>query len=245
MARATANCTCSECGAEFTKTATKYNRREANDWVKWAESNYRQCSACWGKEQRQLESEAPLTLVVDCDPYAQMIVLHFEGNTMPRKDEIKALGGYVYDSLPSTGMFGMMSMSRPKIVWWKQVALEAVESELAKAKVLSPVLKNNMSRFDLVAFAEVRESQAEVNAKKAEAMSQIEAPKVPEKLLGGSWNRTVYGRKGAKCIYLDNDKIMLTDAEADEIEEYVVLKAAYKKAVAEIEAKFQLGGRLP
>lgn len=46
MAKATAKCKCVECGAEFIKSTTKQNRREANNWEEWAEQNYKQCPQC-------------------------------------------------------------------------------------------------------------------------------------------------------------------------------------------------------
>ncbi|MEG2429997.1 MAG: hypothetical protein RSA99_06385, partial [Oscillospiraceae bacterium] len=88
MAKATATCTCQECGATFEKSTTKNNRTDAISWEEWAITTYTQCPSCWGKEQRAIEKETPLTLTVDCDPYSQTVILHFSGNTMPVKDDI-------------------------------------------------------------------------------------------------------------------------------------------------------------
>lgn len=54
MAKATATCTCATCGAEFTVTAYKYNRREADSWESWAESHYDECDEC---REKRIQSE--------------------------------------------------------------------------------------------------------------------------------------------------------------------------------------------
>jgi hypothetical protein len=46
MAKATANCTCKQCGNKFIKTAIKTNRTSAAEWEKWAENYYDTCPDC-------------------------------------------------------------------------------------------------------------------------------------------------------------------------------------------------------
>ena len=61
MAKATATCTCATCGDVFTVSATKYNRREANQWEEWASTYYDECTECWKKRkdaERQAENAA-------------------------------------------------------------------------------------------------------------------------------------------------------------------------------------------
>ena len=57
MAQAKAICKCERCGQSFTKIATKYNRREADEWVAWAEKNYTVCTDCY-KAEKQAEEAA-------------------------------------------------------------------------------------------------------------------------------------------------------------------------------------------
>jgi hypothetical protein len=240
MAKATAHCTCDECGESFEKTTTKPNRKEANSWEEWAVKNYNQCPKCWGAAQRAKEATAPLALVVNCDPYGQRIILHFEGNTIDRKDEIKALG-YRWDELPSVGTFGYMSIKRGPLAWYLIIDLEQLQIELDKAADLQAELKIRMTDLDVALYRDIKTrndaQQAEEAAKKAEIdakKSAIPRPKVPEKLAGTKWNQRIYGKIGGYRIYPNGVEVKLTDSEADEVKAYLIAKEAYRAAIEEI-----------
>lgn len=67
MAKAVATCMCEKCGREFEMTAIKFNRREADNWEKWAADYYTVCSDCWNaekEEERRLENEKLPAIVV-------------------------------------------------------------------------------------------------------------------------------------------------------------------------------------
>lgn len=49
MAKAYATCTCAHCGEEFVVTATRYSRKEADSWEKWAATHYDCCDECAAK----------------------------------------------------------------------------------------------------------------------------------------------------------------------------------------------------
>ena len=46
MAKAIATCKCEKCGKEFIVTAFKNSRREADNFVDWAERNITECNEC-------------------------------------------------------------------------------------------------------------------------------------------------------------------------------------------------------
>lgn len=236
MAKATAICTCAECGTTFEKSTTKSNRREADNWESWAISNYTQCPQCWGKEQRQKEIETPLTLNVAINPYdtTTPIILSFSGNTIPQKDSIKALG-YFWNEMPMTGFFGALSMSKPKKCWNKQITVEALENELKAVEALKPILNNKVTDIDLITYRQIKSDADKKESEKAEKLAQIEKPVCPEVLKGCTWNQTIYGKKGNYNFYSNNQKISITDSQKEEIEKYLIAKAEYKKLVAEIE----------
>ncbi len=54
MAKATATCKCSKCGAEFEVIAYKRNRSEADSFAKWAELNITVCDDC----EKKMRDEA-------------------------------------------------------------------------------------------------------------------------------------------------------------------------------------------
>ena len=101
MSKATATCTCATCGATFTRTKICRNRREADGWEAWAAANFDECNACYTARKASereasaaVDAELPLTLHMTGYPYKDNtpVVLFFGGGTMPRKDDIKALG---------------------------------------------------------------------------------------------------------------------------------------------------------
>lgn len=49
MARGTANCKCLSCGKDFTVSAIKQNRKDADNFVVWAETNITECKECEAK----------------------------------------------------------------------------------------------------------------------------------------------------------------------------------------------------
>lgn len=51
MARAIATCTCCICGNTFEKVTYRNNRRDADNWVEWAENAYTICPECEQKER--------------------------------------------------------------------------------------------------------------------------------------------------------------------------------------------------
>lgn len=53
MARAIAECRCSQCGAKFEKVQFRPNRKMADEWKEWAEENCTTCPDCWQKEQQE------------------------------------------------------------------------------------------------------------------------------------------------------------------------------------------------
>jgi len=232
MAKATVICTCTECGAKFEKSTIKQNRREADSWESWAVSNYTQCPSCWAKEQRQKQVETPLTLIIDVEPFSQKIILHFDGNTMPAKDDIKTLG-YSWGDKPMTGFLGILE-TRSKKCWYKITDINSLDNEINQVKNINAIITNHITAVDLAALAEIAKKQ---DAKQAE-ITKIQKPIVPAKLAGKKWNGTIYGKAGSYCFYGDGQKIELTDTEKTEIEAYLKAKAEYKKAVAEIENKF-------
>nr|DAY81919.1 MAG TPA: hypothetical protein [Caudoviricetes sp.] len=111
MAKATATCTCATCGATFTRTKICRNRREADGWEAWAAANFDECDVCYTARKASereaaaaAEAELPLALHMTGYPYKDNtpVVLFFGGDTMPRKDDIKALGAVIDDSIVDT-----------------------------------------------------------------------------------------------------------------------------------------------
>jgi len=206
----------------FGKTSERENK------IAWYERDGL-CPECYKATKRAEEAEKPLTLTIDCDPYQQTIILHFSGNTMPYKDQIKALG-YYWGEMPMHGMFGLLATKRPPLVWYKTVALDDLESAMKQAEELQPKLVNHITDVDIITFQTVKAKADEKQAK----IAAIKKPVVPSQIAGKKWNQTIYGKSGNKTIYPDGIKTPITDEEAADIEKYLDEKTAYKKAIAEI-----------
>lgn len=154
MAKAVAHCKCATCGAEFTKEATKYNRRLADEWVRWAESTFRQCPSCWGKEQREKEMQEPPTLTISLLPHNPdaPILLVWSGNTYPIKDQLKEMG-YRWDVPPTPGFLGILDYKRKPNRWMMTTCIDELEERLQDAgKIEGAVLKKDYTEVDLVAL---------------------------------------------------------------------------------------------
>ena len=203
----------------------KYADRERK--LKWYETEA-VCPECFKAAKRAEQAATPLTLVIDCDPYSQTAILHFDGNTMPVKDAIKA-AGYKWEEL-TVGAFGTLSLHAP-MAWQKSVKFDVVDIEIRALAELNPQIKNNITLADKLAFAEIRTQQ---DAKQAK-INAIPQPTMPEKLVGKKWNKTVYGKSGNYSVYLNGEKVTLTDAEAEELKAYVTEYETYQQAVAEIQ----------
>lgn len=57
MAKARVEMVCPTCGKTYTWTATKYNRREANDWETWASEQERECPDCYKESMRKAREQ--------------------------------------------------------------------------------------------------------------------------------------------------------------------------------------------
>ena len=109
MAKATAYCKCGTCGTEFTRTANKGLRAEADSWALWAADHYTECPACYAKRMRSEESKNPITALVGLDTLNAQIVISITGNTRPVKDALRSRG-YRWDVPFETGLSGILDM---------------------------------------------------------------------------------------------------------------------------------------
>lgn len=107
MAKATARCTCKDCGQEFVKEKKCQNRTDANNWEAYAERTYDLCPKCWGKQQREAEKAKGLCMTVVFDsPSVDVkgvpsVVMVFYGDTYPHKEQLKELGARWTDDYPA------------------------------------------------------------------------------------------------------------------------------------------------
>jgi hypothetical protein len=199
------------------------------------------CPKCYGEQKRKEEAEKPLELQIDCEPFEQRIILHFHGDTMPVKNEIKAIG-YRWDEMPMHGFFGSINATKPLKAWNKVVSMDGLEKALKEAEALNPKITNNITDLDKAAYMKIyqenQRKKAEADKRKQEkqeAISKLTKPDVPGKLRGHRWNGKIYGKADNYSVFLDNERVSITNVEAAEIESYQEAKEAYDQKVKEIE----------
>lgn len=128
MAKAIAECKCSECGSTFIRTTVKRNRKEAESWVAWAEKNFTQCPECWKRAQR----EAP-AIEVTLDEKG--ILLAWRGDTARVENEIREAG---YD----------LENGR----WQKRVTQKDFGRETYRFKCLGVKIEQYVTHYDVSVY---------------------------------------------------------------------------------------------
>ena len=239
MAKAIAKCVCAECGAEFERVAFKRNRREADEWIEWAQANLNKCPQCWGKEQRAKEEATPPTLSMSIVPLniKHPVLLMWSGNTRPTKDTLKELG-YRWSEQHDGGLEDFLSIRTPKMAWGKEIAAEDLQAEIDKARAAIPdmVVQNNIREIDMQFYLRYR---AEHDAKEAERkakIAEIPKPEKPACYPSGRWNGKVYGSKrNGYCIYVDGVKVAISPEDAAALERYQIEIEEYRQKVKAIE----------
>jgi len=208
--------------------------KERERKIDWYESQA-VCPECYKKEMQKINKEKGLQLIVNINPYStnNPIILYFDGDTMPNKDSIKSLG-YRWDDKPIIGMFGILDISKPVKCWSKHISLDDLEIELKKAENIGAKLINNITDMDIITYHEIKQHKDKKQAEQAEKLSQIEKPICPDILSGVKWNGKIYGKKGYYNFYNNGNKVNITDEQAEQIREYLELKAEYNAKVREI-----------
>lgn len=158
----------------------------------------------------------------------------FEGNTYEHKDAIKALGGWRY------GCLDLMTWENalvPKDAWYKKVKLSDLQDVLTEAETVEGAHFDPETGINEAAMYAAKNEQrrwqaeeaeeAERNAERAQRIARVERPAIPSLVVGRYWNHRIYGRQGHQSIYLDRQRVDLTDVEAAELETYLKKYAEY------------------
>lgn len=198
------------------------------------------CKECYLKQERDAEKSAGLqfcyfyTSEIDEETGSPLAVVWFSGDTIPYKDQIKALGYHWSDISYPVDIYCDRHMAWSLFV---DVGLLRDNADQAKAigatiigpKSLGPdayALSNQNHRMAL----EKQKEWKELSEKRA----AIPKPQVPEILKGHSWNKKIYGRIGNKSVYLDGEKVKISDDQAACIEAYLEERDEYKKLLSQI-----------
>lgn len=199
------------------------------------------CKECYKAAKRKEEKEQGLIFNVSIFSHVDrndggiLLYVWFSGDTITYKESIKSLGGYWWGFLETSDV---NYLKRPDMGWHKVIKLENLDEEYAKAVSIGTrsivTGRDSEERWKYHMALRNQKDWKEMNEK----ISGIKSPEVPEILRGHRWNRTVYGKSGRYSVYLDNDKVPVTDDEASMLKEYIEDKEKYLERVAEIKSSY-------
>ena len=157
----------------------------------------------------------------------------FSGNTMPHKDDIKALKTrYSWGERKSA--MDHIATTRPPLCWNTTIALDALQEEMESAKSIGAECITPEAGL----FAEVNYQIAVNKHKEWEEthakIAAIEKPSIPDILKDHWWNQKVYGKSGNYSVYLDSKKTDISDEQALEIKSYLKQKEDYDRQILDM-----------
>lgn len=201
--------------------------------------NHGLCKECYKKKMEEKEANEELAFCADVLPWIDddqdiLLSVWFSGDTKPNKEAIKGLG-YSWSERESAEDF--YTIAYVPMCWNKIIKLDDLKEEIQKAISVGAKCKITKSLFSSINYQIAKDKQQECKAIKTE-ISKIQKPIMPEILKGRKWNQKIYGKTGNHTIYLDNEKTMITDDQADEIESYLKAKKEYENKVAEIKSQW-------
>lgn len=140
---------CATCGADFSHERDQFSRLGADGWELWDRLGATECPACHTARRAAELAQHPLMLRMD--DYAggldETFVLFFDGDTLPRKEDIKALG-YKWRI---AGEYACRSYTfdRGARRWLKAVSQEAVYDEIERARAIGAAIDSEIfARLD-------------------------------------------------------------------------------------------------
>lgn len=164
-----------------------------------------------------------------------LMAVWFSGDTKSHKEEIKALGGYHWGERKSAEDYFWNTDS--PLCWKKVIKMEDLEKEVSKATSIGAVdvkVDNGLASVRCHRIAEwTQQDWKERNDK----LASLVKPVIPTIIKGHYWNEKTYGVPGNYSIYLDDEKVTITDRQAKELNEYVHALTGYRSEVQKIEAE--------
>lgn len=196
------------------------------------------CKACYKKKMEEETGKEPLTFNFTVLPFIDeqdgniLLNVWFDGNTMPKKDDIKSLGDYRWGKRRSAN--DHFSTDRPPLCWNKCIPLDMLPAEIEKAKSIgAECITPEKGLFAMANYQIALDLHKEWEERQTK-IAKIISPTVPDILKGRKWNHKIYGKSGNYSIYPDNEKVIVSDEQAAEIQEYLKQKEEYEKKIDQV-----------
>lgn len=216
------------CGHEDTVTlfGSSSERKNKIEYFK----EFGLCKECYKTKMIEQEKAKGLVLSISAIPDIDkndgsiLFYMWFSGDTISNKERIKSIGY-------SWGENEYDDNEYPNMSWSKTVKEYDLQDEISKAESIGAKRTEEIhNEF----YYKIALKQQKKWKESMERIMSIPKPKVPSILIGHRWNQKVYGKTGNYSIYLDGEKVNVTDEKAKELKDYIVSKEEYNVKVEEI-----------
>lgn len=191
------------------------------------------CPDCYKAQMQKQVAEQPLVYNLSVLPAltddGQFVVYgYFSGNTLPVKDDIKALGGYHWEDCHSAE-YDLFPKAPPKC-WGKLFTGSDLMAEIQNAKSLGAQVKGAKSDGceitslgQLIGYGIAAKLKAQYEEKQSK-ISALQKPERPAILSGKTWNGKIY----RDAIYLDGEKTVISADDKKALDAYLKALEQYR-----------------
>lgn len=195
------------------------------------------CSQCY-KKQKEEEQSMETVVKFSAEPLPSLdeeedivFCLWLFGSTKKNKETIKEIG-YRWGERPT-------SVASRELCWYKIVKEQNLDDE--KDRIMKTFQDAICVKLPSIHFAyyEIAKQRKEKYQERIRQISQLSKPDCPELLLDRKWNGKIYGKAGRYSVYLNGEKTMISDQEAEEFRLYQEAENDYQEAVMEIKRRYR------
>ena len=242
----------------------KYNRREADNWIEWAQKNITECPSCTSKRLHETEIQdgliAKFRLGSPLNEKPTIYAVLF-GDTFSIKDELKAIHARWTADYPAEGFFGSLGLSTQRQLkrWVLYVTEDNLDEICTKLKDLGFTCElpdENTFVMWRTAYASAlqdrqakesaeREKKAQIEAQIAEEIALLgDKPAYPDNVRalwpdGAKWNGRIYGKEGRYRVYFSGTETPISDEIKDLMETILAARQEWEKKKEEIVKKYK------
>lgn len=208
----------------FQKRKKCYNRKEANEWKSWAETNCDLCPSCW-QDQKNMdvikngihyETYLYLKGIIDMNINKDLVLI-FDKNSYGVKEKLKEIGAkYVYNR------------------WVIFCDLDNYAQLVENLKCIPAMNDSEPTVKDIEFFRSLRQKKENalkaINAEKKAKLSEIEEclsclGDISKKISNGArWNGKFYGKSGEWLIFIDDEAVFISDEIKDGLARWCTLE---------------------
>ena len=200
------------------------------------------CKECYKKQLDETDNKKSLEFNIEMLPEINeengqpLVYVWFGGNTKPNKEAIKSLKRYWWQKVESSE--DTFWYTKPKLAWGRTIDLSEINSEIERAASIGAKLVTpTKGLLHTISYSIACEKQKAWKTKN-EMIKTVKKPDVPKIIANQRWNNKVYGRTKNYSIYINGEKINITDEQAEDLKRYAVEKEEYTKKVDAILEKY-------